>query len=196
MITEDKHIDSLRQAVEEALGRSLSTAKDFDHLSEHIFARTGELVSRNTLRRIWGRIGGEVTPRPSTLSILARYLGYADYKAFCSGAHDAGEADSSSPFFGRRLSVIDGLTRGDKIRLTWQPGRVCDVQYNGSLHFSVVSSENTRLKPGDTFLCGVIIEGQPLYLDQLQQGSNPPTAYICGKSGGVFFERLEENEED
>ena len=190
MNTVDEHIDALRQAVEAALGRSLSTAKDFDQLSERIFARTGELVSRNTLRRIWGRIGGEVMPRPSTLSILARFLGYADYKAFCTGTKDSGEADSSSPFFGRRLSVIDGLTRGDKIRLMWKPGRVCDVQYNGSLHFSVVSSENTRLKPGDTFLCGIIIEGQPLYLDQLQQGSNPPTAYICGKQGGVMFEYL------
>ncbi len=194
MITENEHIDALHQAVEEALGRSLSTAKDFDQLSERIFARTGEMVSRNTLRRIWGRLGDEVMPRPSTLSILARFLGYADYKAFCTGTKDSSvEGDSSSPFFGRRLSVIDGLTRGDKIRLTWRPGRVCDVQYNGSLHFNVVRSENTRLKPGDTFLCGVVIEGQPLYLDQLQQGSNPPTAYICGKNGGVFFERLEED---
>ena len=46
------------------------------------------------------------------------------------------------------------------------------------------------LKKDDTFLCGIIIEGQPLYLDMLEQGDKPPTAYICGKRGGVRFEFL------
>ena len=186
-----ENITALINAIEDALGRPVRTPKDFDLLSERIFARTGDLLSRNTLRRIWGRIGGDVMPRRSTLDILARFIGYKGFESFLSGnRHDNGEA--SSPFFGRRLSVVDGLTPGDRLRLTWQPERVCDVVYNGSQHFRVTHSENTRLKEGDTFLCAIIIEGQPLYLDQLQQGTNPPTAYICGKSGGVFFERLKD----
>lgn len=158
-------------------------------LSRRIFDRTGELLSRNTLRRIWGRIRGDVTPRCSTLDILSRFIGYSSYRSFMDGSQ-LDEGDSSTPFFGRRLSTVDGLTYGDRLRLTWQPGRVCDVEYNGSLHFRVIHSENTKLKKGDTFLCSLIIEGQPLYLDQLEQGSNPPTAYICGKQGGVRFELL------
>jgi hypothetical protein len=98
----------------------------------------------------------------------------------------------SSVSLSRHLSVVDGLTRGDRLRLTWNPGRVCDVEYNGSLHFRVVASKNTKLKPNDTFLCSLIIEGQPLYLDQLNQGDNPPAAYICGKQGGVRFELLKD----
>ena len=193
MTTTKEHIAALRQSIEEAVGRQMLTHKDFDYLSERIFNQVGELVSRNTLKRIWGKMDEEREPRPSTLSILARFIGYPDFNAFINHTSrpDIGN-DSSSPFMGRRLSVVDGLTRGDRIRLTWQPGRVCDVQYNGSMHFRVVHSEKTRLKESDTFLCGIIIEGQPLYLDQLQQGENPPTAYICGKKGGVMFEQLKD----
>ncbi len=191
MIEKKEHIANLRKNVEDALGRHLQTPKDFELLSKRIYVRVGEMVSCNTLRRIWGKMDEGREPHLSTLSILARFIGYDDFHAFASNADQAGEAvDSSSPFLGRKLSVSDGLKRGDRLRLTWKPGRVCDVEYNGSLHFRVIHSENTRLKEGDTFLCGIIIDGQPLYLDQLQQGKNPPTAYICGKSGGVRFEHL------
>lgn len=191
MIATKENIAKLRQSIEEAMGRTLLAPKDFDLLSERIFARVGEMVSRNTLKRIWGIMDEGREPRLSTLSILARFVGYADFSAFVNNANKPDDVeDSSTPFMGRRLSIIDGLTPGDHLRLTWQPGRVCDVVYNGSLHFRVTHSENTRLKEGDTFLCGIIIEGQPLYLDQLQQGKKPPTAYICGKSGGVQFEHL------
>ena len=191
MIATKENIAKLRQSIEEAMGRPLIAPKDFDLLSERIFARVGEMVSRNTLRRIWGVMDEGREPRLSTLSILSRFIGYTDFSAFANNASKSDDAeDSSTPFMGRRLSVTDGLTSGDHLRLTWRPDRVCDVEYNGSMHFRVIHSENTRLKEGDTFLCGIIIEGQPLYLDQLQQGKNPPTAYICGKSGGVQFEHL------
>ena len=190
MITTKENIAALRKSVEQALDRKLQTPKDFDLLSSRIYARVGELWSRNTLRRIWGVLDEEHEPRLSTLSILARFIGYADFNAYINKSTRVGDEESSSIMMGRVLSVVDGLTRGDRLRLTWHPGRVCDVEYNGSQHFRVIHSENTRLQPGDTFLCSIFIEGQPLYLDQLQQGKNAPAAYICGKSGGVRFEYL------
>jgi hypothetical protein len=184
-------INVLCSAIEQAIGRRLQTPKDFDLLSERIFARVGEMVSRNTLRRIWGKMDEERMPHRSTLSILARFIGYADFEVFMNNAvADDNGGTPSTPFMGRRLSVLDGLTRGDRLRLTWHPGRVCDVEYNGSQHFRVIHSEKTRLQVGDTFLCGIIIEGEPLYLDQLQHGNSPSTTYICGKMGGVRFEHL------
>ena len=185
-------LGALCHAVELAVDRRLLTPKDFDLLSERVWIRTGEMVSRNTLRRIWGRISDDTSPRPSTLGILSRFVGYRDYDAFCRGCSDAG-TEASLTFMGRRLSVVNGLQPGDRVRLTWQPDRVCDVVYNGSMHFRVTHSERTRLKEGDTFLCALIVEGQPLYLDQLQQTGQPPTTYICGRlSGGVRFELMKE----
>lgn len=190
MTATKEQIAALREGIEQAIGRKLQTPKDFDLLSGRIYARVGELLSRNTLRRIWGKIDENVEPRLSTLSILARFIGYTDFYAFMDRSAIEMDGESSSPMMGRVLSVVDGLTSGDRLRLMWNPGRVCDVEYNGSQHFQVLYSENTRLQPGDTFLCSVIIDGQPLYLDQLQQGSSMPTAYVCGKKGGVHFEYL------
>ena len=34
------------------------------------------------------------------------------------------------------------------------------------------------------------VEGEPLYLDNLRQGSAPPIAYVCGKKSGVRFETM------
>ena len=92
----------------------------------------------------------------------------------------------------RKLSVSSDLYIGERLRLTWQPGRVCDVEYLGDLSFRVIASENTRIQPGDTFQCSLIVEGEPLYLDNLRKGdrstSAKPVAYVCGKKTGVNFE--------
>lgn len=148
------------------------------------------MISRNTLRRIWGKINDDTKQRISTLSILARFIGYKDFEQFCLERKDGDP--NSSPIIARKISVVDGLMPGDRIRLTWSENKVCDIEYNGSLHFKVIRSENTRIKPGDTFLCSLIIEGVPLYIDQLQQNGAPPTAFVCGKNSGVRFELISE----
>ena len=94
----------------------------------------------------------------------------------------------SCPVMGRRLSVRDSLCIGNKLRLTWQPERVCDIEYLGDLKFRVTASKNTRLHEGDTFECSLIVEGEPLYLDNLRQGNQQPIAYVCGKKSGVRYD--------
>ena len=88
----------------------------------------------------------------------------------------------------RRLSVANSLVPGDRLRLTWQPERICDIDYLGELRFKVIASEKTRLHGGDTFECSLIVEGEPLYLDNLIQYYRSPIAYVCGKKSGVNFE--------
>ena len=81
------------------------------------------------------------------------------------------------------------MTENDILTLYWQPGRVCRVRYVGNLLFQVVSSERTRLRTGDYFQCSLIVEGEPLYLTNLLQQGRLATNYVCGKNGGVRFER-------
>ena len=184
-----EELTALRRAVEVSTGRQYQTPRDFDLLSESIHRRTGEMLSRNTLRRIWGGMNDVAQPHRSTLSILARFVGYTGYEAFQEQLASGG-GDVSAPVLGRRLTVSTSMKKGDRLRLTWQPDRVCDVEYNGSLHFCIIDSKNTRLKAGDTFLCGLIIEGEPLYLDEWQHEDEPAVSYVCGKRGGVRFERI------
>ena len=181
----------LRSDVETALNKKLCTPKDFEFLRERIYARLHVLISRTTLMRIWGYIEKDVQPRVSTLNILSQFLGYKDWESFQENAMLPKE-QQSSPVMSRKLSVNSDLYIGEKLRLTWQPDRVCDVEYLGNLSFRVIASENTRIQPGNTFQCSLIVEGEPLYLDNLRKGddssSAEPIAYVCGKKTGVNYE--------
>ena len=183
----------LRSEVEAALKKKLCTPKDFEYLRERIYARLHTLVSRTTLMRLWGYVDEEVTPRKGTLDILSRFLGYQDWESYQENASLPKE-QQSSPVMSRKLSVSSDLSIGEKLRLTWQPGRVCDVEYLGNLSFRVIASENTRIQPDDTFQCSLIVEGEPLYLDNLRKGDGSSSAetiaYVCGKKTGVNFEHL------
>lgn len=177
----------LRTDIETALKKKLQTPKDFEFLRERIYARLHILVSRTTLMRLWGYVDEDVKPRKSTLDILSHFLGYEDWDAYCQNSRLPKEKQSS-PIMSRRLSIANELNKGERLRLTWQPDRVCDIEYLGDLQFRVTASENTRLKAGDTFECSLIIEGEPLYLDHLKQTGQQSISYVCGKLSGVFFE--------
>lgn len=183
-------IAALRREIETAVNRRLATPKDFDALREMIFSRLHILVSATTLKRIWGYLDDNVCTRRSTLDILARYVGYADFEAFENGAAAEGGELPSNPIMARRIDVDEQLQPGDLLRLTWQPGRVCDVEYRGERLFCVVASQNTRLCAGNTFKCSLMIEDEPLYIDSLIADGSAPVAYVCGKRSGIRFEPL------
>ena len=182
-------ISRLRKDIETALNRRMQTPKDFEFLRERVYARLHILISRTTLMRLWGYVDEKVEPRKSTLDMLAQFLGYQDWEEYHRNALLPKE-QQSSPVMSRRLSVMKCLGRGDCLRLTWQPDRVCDVVFLGDLTFRVIASSHTRLHVGDTFQCSMIVEGEPLYLDNLIQGDGQPIAYVCGKKTGVMFEFL------
>ena len=180
-------IHNLRLDIETSFNKKMLTPKDFDLLRERIYARLHILVSRTTLMRIWGYVDEGVEPRQSTLSVLAQFLGYKDYEEYCNNALLPKE-QQSSPVMSRRLSVEKELHFGEHICLTWQPDRECELEYLGERGFRVMASKNTRLHEGDTFECSLIVEGEPLYLDNLKQGAMPAIAYVCGKKTGVWYE--------
>ena len=191
-----KTIENLRNEIEVAIHRRLATPKDFEALREMIFLRLHILVSATTLKRIWGYIDDSVSTRRSTLDILARYIGYADFDAYENGTVGDIAESPSSPIMARRIDVDEQLQPGDMIRLTWQPGRICDVEYRGDRVFCVVASQCTRLKAGDTFKCSLMIEDEPLYIDMLVTADSVnPTAYVCGKKSGIHFEPIQASED-
>lgn len=182
-------MERLKNDIETALGKRMVTPKDFEFLRERIYARLHVYVSRTTLMRIWGYVEEGVEPRKSTMDILSRFLGYKDWNEYQQNALLPKE-QQSDPVMSRRISVVEDLHCGDGVRLVWQPDRVCEVEYMGNLQFRVIASEKTRLRVGDTFQCSMIVEGEPLYLDNLRQNGRPPVAYVCGKKTGVWFEYL------
>ena len=181
-------ISTLLRAVQETGGYSLSGSRDFESLSEQIMLRTRERISPTTLKRMFGYLKEDVEPRAFTLDVLAQFVGYKNYKAFCHDyAKDA--TIQSNVVLSQRLSA-DSLTARQRVRLTWKPDRVCIISYKGKGTWEVEEARQTKLCAGDTFRCHLFIAHEPLFLDELCHGAGQPVSYVVGKRDGITFELL------
>ena len=79
----------LLSEVEKKYGRRVATSTDFESLSVVIEMSVGELISSSTLKRLWGYVSLNPTPRIATLDVLARFVGYRNFKEFCEGLKDS-----------------------------------------------------------------------------------------------------------
>lgn len=175
--------ESLLRSVEKTWGRVPRTPKDFEELRESVSRVAGTLLSATTLKRMWGYLDEPQVHRRSTLDVLARYCGWRDYGAFGGGVEPEAE---SGPVGGKVLTADKDIRRGDRLRLHWAPGRVCDIAYQGGGMWRVTAAEGTKLRVGDMFCCRVIADGEPLYLTDLRPGAGRPGGvYVCGRRSGV-----------
>lgn len=179
----------LRERIETLLKCKITCPSDFTWLSNELTKR-GEHVSPTTLKRIWQYISNTNNPRNSSLSALSRLLGYNDFSHFVTSLAE-GDEQSSAPVLGTSLRPSMELDVNARLRLTWAPSRIVIIRHLGNGAFVVESSENSKLMAGNTFNCEVLIEGEPLYLDNLVQADCPPTGYVCGKRNGIHYNILE-----
>ncbi len=167
--------------------RPIATPNDFEWLSAKIFKETQTLISATTLKRVFGYLKEDVKPRISTLNTLAIFVGHKDYMDFCRS--HAGEEETSTFLTDYCLRTED-LKPGDRIRLTWQPDRICVICYLGNNRFRIEEAEKTKLSVGDTFSCMIFINHEPLYLDSLIHDNSAPSTYVIGQKDGIMFEQI------
>ena len=177
--------ERLKTRVEKTLGYKLQTPKDFTAASAQIFAELKVMLSSTTLKRLWGYLRNDCTPRIATLNILSRFVGYDDWSSFVEISGNATD-DQSNLILSRHLEV-SSLKVGDCLLLTWLPNRRCKVRFLGDRQFAVIESVNAKLVVGDTFECSVFIEGQPLYVDHLKHCTYEGVSYVAGKNDGIRF---------
>ena len=189
--SEEAFIERLKEYIENVAGFKMCTPKNFENLAQGIFNETGSLLSSTTLKRLWGYLHEkeQQTPRLSTLNILSRYIGYIDYDTFCK--YQMVDEECESDFLNNRFIKADSLSKGQKVKLMWQPDRVITIQYIGLSMFKVLENKNSKLSPNDIFICNQIVENQPLLLSNLIHENGDPLNYICGKMGGVKFQVLD-----
>ena len=172
----------LRQMVEQSVSRKMKAPSDFQFLTGVIQERCKETLCVATLKRIWGYVEGYDTTRFSTLSILARSVGFRDWEDFLVNHNHTGE--SSNMVLGSALYATNIPDNGF-LDIAWAPDRRVKLQHLGDEKFTVVHSENSKLKPGDSFHCSCFVIGEPLYLDNFARGTNPPTLFVVGNKGGL-----------
>jgi hypothetical protein len=190
MVQIDDIYKKLQTAVEKAVSRQRCTPRDFDYLSARIYDVTGENLSAMTLKRFWGYLGekNKRQLRLNTLNLLARMVGYTDWATYYKESSVRGEIESD--FLKNNSLITNSLQKGTMVQLMWHPDRVVTITHDGYEVFSVVESVNSKLSAGDTFRCGLIVEGEPLYLSQLIHEAGEPMSYVCGSEGGVKFRVL------
>lgn len=180
-------IAALRRVAEESFGGQLKTHVHFVALTDAIESVLREHISPTTLERVWGystRHYDTVSRR--TLDVLARYAGQGSWDEFCTRLKD--EAGSESDFFTEGIMAVSALTEGTRLRLGWQPDRVCEVRYMGNYRFVVESATNGSLRVGDTFSCMQFQLGKLMYMDCFQRADETPAEnqrYAVGRENGL-----------
>lgn len=183
-------IYELRLRIEASIKRKIETPADFDFLRGIIWERTHEQISTSTLKRLWGYVDGVDNARNSTLNVLSKALGYENWDAFILKLKSE-NVDNSDLVMSESMSSSD-LKIGDRLMIAWQPNRVCRLKYLGDNQFEVMESQNSKLKVGDTFRCGLFILGEPVYINDLRQnnGTGEPKLFVIGNKSGLTKLRL------
>lgn len=188
----NKHIPELNyllSEVEKKYGRRVATSTDFESLSVVIEHQTGELISSSTLKRLWGYVRLNPTPRISTLDILSRFVGHRDFRYFCQSLIES--KVYSSTFFSSRCMVTSDLSVGQTIVIGWAPDRIIKVRYCGNHLLEVQESLNSQLKAGDMFELTEIILGYPLFISRILRDGKYTPSYIAGQNGGINMLNIE-----
>ena len=180
-------ITALRKEVEQKYGTPLHTHAQFVSLTETIEVALREHISPTTLERVWGystRHYDTVSRR--TLDVLARYADKESWDNYCNYLKQT--ANTESDFFTNGILSVSSLSVGTRLRLGWQPDRLCEVRYMGDYRFIVESVTNGSLRVGDTFSCLQFQPGKMLYMDCFEregEHSEQRGRYAVGRENGL-----------
>lgn len=175
--------------MEQKYGKALSTTTDFEEFSLRLRMTKAKNISASTMKRLYGYVGDEHKPRVLTLDTLAQYVGHADFKEFVFWLKRSPRYNSS--FFLADQLTSNCLAIGTNILVGWSPNRMLTLRYEGNSTYVVVAAENSKLLPGDRFVTGCFIKGQPLYLPYIERGGEHTSPFVAGRNGGISVLRVE-----
>ena len=122
-----------------------------------------------------------------SLDVLAQYVGFQNWKHFCADLKET--AGVESEVFTNGILCTKDLQVGARLRIGWQPDRLCIVRYLGQYRFVAEHTENSSMKPGDSFSCLQFQKNQELYLDEFQRAGEESDGinrrYAVGQEHGL-----------
>ena len=180
----EQHLEALKRLLCEAAGCESTHSSDFIVMMAYVRNRTKQAIGVNTLKRFYNYGGESATPRSETLNVLAQSLGYRNYTDFCEHYQTDSDAQSSDVVLGAHIATKD-LRLGQNVRLRWNPGRECLIEYLGNDTFRVVESQQTKLAAGDTFQASFFALGHTALLANLIHGDSSFPLYEIGKKRGL-----------
>lgn len=144
-------------------------------------------ISETTVKRMLGLVGDSSpernrTPHVSTMDILAKWLGYENYRELL---REIGENDYSSEFAFMESIDVKDLEVGTQIQLKWEPSRIIVITYCGDEGFIVNESKNSKLLKGDKIKLTHLVLGQELLVKEVWRGERMLGPYRGAKDGGL-----------
>lgn len=177
----EHEICELIRLVETKLGRPLTAPIDFSLLSFEIEKCLGETISISTIKRIVGYVNDEHKPSITTLNLLARYVGYHNWKTLQVHLDDVAPEMLVENFI-----LTSSLSVGNELELEWSPNRYCRVKYLGVYCFEVMDVRRSKhLQTGDTFETMVMCLDQPLIVTNHMHNNERRPIYIIGRRHGL-----------
>lgn len=174
--------DKIRQKILEKFNAPLQYPQQCEALAMAIQEVTGQTLGTTTLKRLLGFVGGTASPRPSSLDILAQYLGYPDYKLL---AKDIGADSEISDF--KPVESIDSidLEVGEQIQITYHPNRFLVLTYIGENKYVVNESQGSKLLKGDKLMIAGFYVGFELLVSDVERGGQHLGSYQAAKQSGL-----------
>ena len=175
----DKNI--LVKMLSRRAGYDVATPHGADRLQKEIEAFTGDRLSVNTLKRLVGIMPYEGEQRPSTLDIVARYLGFRDAKELQAFA-DGKVSDFALPSDYIDLPTLEGDVT---VVLEWSPGRRISMRRLPDGRYILTEAFNSKLRAGDILDIGVVAEGLPLLAREVIREGVSLGPYSAATEGGL-----------
>ncbi len=174
--------DKIKQMILEKFNSPIQYPQQCEVLALAIQEETGQMLSTTTLKRMLGFVNGPANPRPSSLDIVAQYLGYPNYNLL---AKDLGEDADISDF--RVVESIDSadLVVGEQIQITYHPNRVLVLSYLGDNKYLVNESRGSKLLKGDKLMIAGFYVGFELLISDVERDKQHLGSYQAAKHGGL-----------
>ena len=181
-------IIALRNEIERSFGK-ITSHSYLQKLSEEIEYKCKEHVSVSTLERLWNystRNVNNISVR--ILDIISRFVDAENWEHFCQEQQKNGNKESEL-FESKNAINCDNLKKGTLIKLGWAPDRICEIEYIGDNRFIATHTQNSSIKPGDSFKCLQMEQGRELYMDcftrEGEEMNNSTARYVVGQSSGI-----------
>jgi len=177
----------LQKSIIEALGKecghSISVAKDCSSLSDDIYKKTGQRISVNTLKRLTGILKEDRKPQDYTLKVLALYLGYDSWDKLTGEYADKYGSQICEGDI-QQLNIA-ALEKGQKVRYSYNPDRVVDLEYLGDFKFEVLDGGTSKLEKGDTLIITQLAVGHELLATTVTREWKVLGHYETAKESGI-----------
>lgn len=186
-------LQKLRNAIEHKMGYCFNTPTDFNNAANTVTQQTGRPISSTTLMRIWGYVQdgrSDYTPSIYTLSTLAIFLGYMDFRQF-NRQHLTDEEVQSESYTGKSIAAED-IPLGAFVSVNWEPDRHCVLKHIKESHFEVAQASNCKVLVGDIVECVSFTQEAPLYCSRVWRDDQHVMTYIAGSKTGIRFQIKDE----